>query len=224
MCVYIYIYIPLHWISFPFRSQAIVIFKGLSKFIICCCSCWSWSSLDWYLDESKGGCKVTLGGIHTIRSAPLESSLPLGSRHRLELVPIKGIWFNNHLVSVRPERKPWEKVWAIRSNWKEEVLSSAKWMCVKRVMLRKTEERSGKGRSDECWRTRPVTAKAPSSASSGEGLISPAWPFPPWAGLGGSWVPPSPQNRLGSRRNKMPSSSSSHHHTHRPDIGAKPLW
>ena len=49
---------------------------------------------------------MTLGGTHTILSAPVKSSLPLGSRHRLELVPIKGIWFSNHLVSVRPERKP----------------------------------------------------------------------------------------------------------------------
>ena len=52
------------------------------------------------------GYKVTLGGIHTIVSAPSKSPLPPGSRHRLELVPIKGIWFSNHLVSDRPERKP----------------------------------------------------------------------------------------------------------------------
>ena len=170
--------------------------------------------------DSVESCKVTLGGMHIIFNVRLKSSVSLGSVHRLELVPIKGVWFSNHLVSVRLESKPWEKIWALRSQLK---VGSTEIREVNRCKKGDAERDWGRGRKDTQMHVDGHTLSQPRFLplfTAVSCVTSPALPSLPRTGLSGSCTTLSLQNCLGSLFSKMPFSQSSHHHTYRLYLSA----
>lgn len=126
------------------------------------------------------GCEVTSGSAH------LKSSLPLESTLWLELVPIKQVWFSNHLVSVRPESKPREKVWVFQSQRKAESMEICEVNMCKGSDTGRGSEREGGGCIASCM-LRDI-AKLPACIHiHGLSFCPPA--FPPFTSQGGSWLP-----------------------------------
>lgn len=154
--------------------------------------------------------------MHIISSAHLKSSLPLESTLWFELVPIKQVWFSNHLFSVRPGSKRFRYS---SLKWKQKVQRFVKLICVKGVTPREIERGKEGGRIASCMLR--DTAKLPACVHI-FGLSYPT--YLPHTGQGGCGLPTLLLRTISQAFTKMPFPSSSHHPTLQAMSQCKFLW